>query len=266
MVKRIEWTPELVGRFWSGVAKTKLDDLSFSRLAGYHLIEVVKPFLKPGGRHLDFGAGAGDLVRHLLLQGYATAAYEPYGSRLAKLPEDVEALPEYLGAIGPDSDQVFDVVLMIEVLEHVLEPELDRTLKRLNSFLPPHGTLILSVPNNEDLESGMAYCPVTDTLYHRWQHQRSFSPDTLCAFLLEYGFAPKVIHQLDLSDWTMELQMFEDLPWQALVSRLRRRLLNHYRKRFAAGESVVLGARSTIVYIGEKAADVSRDSGIRTDS
>src|SRR5437773_1177577 len=125
MGKLIQWTPELVERFWSGVSKTRLSDLSFSRSAAPYLIELIGDHLKPQGRHLDFGAEDGDLVRSLIEQGYATAACEPIGVRSAKIPRDIADHPKYLGVIKDDSPERFDVVLMIEVIEHILPEDLD---------------------------------------------------------------------------------------------------------------------------------------------
>lgn len=32
------------------------------------------------------------------------------------------------------------------------------------------GALIITTPNEENLEDNMVYCPVSNTIFHRWQH------------------------------------------------------------------------------------------------
>lgn len=200
MAKPIQWTPALVERFWAGVSQTRLSCLSFSRSAAPYLIELLGDHLKPQGRHLDFGAGDGDLVRALIERGYATAACEPAGVRSAKIALDIADHPRFLGLIKDDSPDRFDVVLMIEVIEHILEEDLDGALRRVRSLLADDGILIVTTPNTEDLDLASAYCPVCDTLFHRWQHVRSFTPERLAALLFKYGFECLFLHQVDFSD------------------------------------------------------------------
>ena len=46
----------------------------------------------------------------------------------------------------------------------------------------------------------MCVCPADGSLFHRWQHVRSFCADSLTALLADHGFAPIVVHRLELSD------------------------------------------------------------------
>lgn len=69
LVKRIRWTPQLVNKFWDGVAQTELDNLSFGKVAGPKFLELISMYLVPGGSHLDFGAGSGHVLQLLLDRG-----------------------------------------------------------------------------------------------------------------------------------------------------------------------------------------------------
>jgi 2-polyprenyl-3-methyl-5-hydroxy-6-metoxy-1,4-benzoquinol methylase len=200
MVKRLEWTPELVNSFWNGVAQTRLDELSFGRVAGPAFLEAVRPFLKPGGRHLDYGAGSGHIIRLLVDQGYPTAGFDPSPERQAALLHRVGERPGFLGAVGADSGEQFDVVLLMEVIEHLLDPDLSPMLARVNRFLPVGGRFIVSTPNSEDLELQSAYCPSCRTLFHRWQHVRSFTPESLAALLAGAGFEREFLGLADFAD------------------------------------------------------------------
>ena len=159
MVKPIQWTPELVEKFWSGVAQTRLAELSFSRHNADSLIELIQGHLQSDGRHLDFGAGDGDLVKALIEKGYATGAYEPVRARSSRIPATVLNSPNFLGTIQQSSSERFDVVLMVEVIEHILEQDLVGVLLQVKSLLADNGTLIVTTPNSEDLDLSAAYCP-----------------------------------------------------------------------------------------------------------
>jgi SAM-dependent methyltransferase len=198
-VERLQWTPELVDRFWSAVARTRLDELAFGRLAGAELIKLIQPHLRPGGTHLDYGAGSGHMVRLLVEGGWRVAAYDPSADRSAVLAGQVAGRPEFLGVVGPESGDRFDVVLVIEVIEHILDADLPASLERLQRFVKPGGRIIVSTPNNEDLDLGSAYCPVSNRLFHRWQHVRSFTPRKLEETFGNCGFRRVFLGLADFS-------------------------------------------------------------------
>lgn len=253
-MKYLEWTPELVRRFWNQIADTRLAEISFSRQAGTYLLAALRSNLKAGGRHLDFGAGDGDLTLMLAKKGYATAAFEPAADRRDVLVARLRNEPKFIGVVDSQSREIFDVVLMIEVIEHVLEADLDATLRQVNRMLPPGGTLIVSTPNNEDLDLSMAYCPVSDTMFHRWQHVRSFTVDTLTSLLSRYGFRSVAVHQLELTkaafdDWQSSPHL---VPFRRLREAIARHLERRMYRRLAHNNAVTVGAGSTIVYIGRR--------------
>jgi 2-polyprenyl-3-methyl-5-hydroxy-6-metoxy-1,4-benzoquinol methylase len=200
MLKPVRWTPELVSHFWDALTETKLLDLGFSRLAGGYLFEAVKWHLTPGARHLDFGAGDGDFVAILAENGYPAAAFESSQRRRQAILDRLAGRTGFIGAIGPDTRESFDAVFMIEVIEHILEEQIGATLALVRRLLAPGGRLVVTTPNSENLDHEMCVCPADGSLFHRWQHVRSFSADSLTALLADHGFEPVVVHQLELSD------------------------------------------------------------------
>ena len=243
MVKRLEWTPELVGKFWDGVAGTALDDLSFGRVAGSQFLDFVAPFLSASGRHLDFGAGSGHIVSLLLDRGYKTAGYEPSSERQAALEERVGRKPGFLGVVGRSSVETFDVVLLLEVIEHVLEPDLAGILDRINHFLPMGGHVIISTPNHEDLEHASVYCPVSDVFFHPWQHVRSFTPESLTALMSNFGFERQF---LGLVDFSADLEMYEQLKRIRLRRDAARRYLASHDDFNKSFRNALEGRRAVI--------------------
>src|SRR5215469_1843666 len=100
MPTRLEWTPQLVSRFWDGFASVpELENLSFAKLAGPTLVEFMAPWIKPGARCLDYGGGSGHLTSLMVKAGYRTAVFEPSAMRASKIAANVEDEPEFLGTL-----------------------------------------------------------------------------------------------------------------------------------------------------------------------
>jgi SAM-dependent methyltransferase len=196
-VERLVWSPALVDKFWTGVAQTRLTEYDFARQGGKSVIIAVEHHLPKGGRILDFGAGNGELADLLLERGYQVAAYEPSRGRVGHLRDCLAGRSGFLGVLEPEIQEQFDVVLMVEVIEHILDQELDPTFRRVRGLLKDGGILIVTTPNNEDLDLGMAYCPVSNMLFHRWQHVRSFTAGSLSSLLNRYGILPVAVHHLE---------------------------------------------------------------------
>ncbi len=189
-------TRELINRFWDGVSQTRLTELSFSRICGETPIGYLSAYLTPGTRCLDFGAGDGSLLKLLVERGCPTAAYEPSTlSRSQIARESLEENTLYLGTVGTEGEGSFDVIIAAEVVEHILEEEIEEVLNTFRRYLKPGGLLIVTTPNNEDLELGACYCPVSNKVFHRWQHLRSLTADSLNAMLSQGGFTRIADHR-----------------------------------------------------------------------
>ena len=232
----VQWTRQRVADFWDGIAETRLVDLGFGRQSGRRLLQVLAPWLIRGQRHLDYGAGNGDLAAVLLEAGYPTATFEPSPHMQERQRGRLGQLPGFLGVVDQGTVETFDTVLLCEVIEHILPADLDEVLCRLNRLLPIDGTLVVSTPSREDLDAGSLPCPACDTLFHRWQHLRAFDPQTLQDLLARYGFAHYVTHEVELTD-----SAFLASPYAEPLFRSTRPI------RFGLG--------STLVYIGRKVAE-----------
>lgn len=244
--ERLKWTPELVNQFWDNVGQTRLTELSFAKLGGRSVITAIDHILPRPGRILDFGAGDGHLLRFMVQRGLTVAGYEPSKGRAANLQRALENFDGFLGVVGDDSTETFDVVIMSEVIEHVLEEVLDATLDRLARFVRPGGLLVVTTPNNEDLDLDMAYCPVSDLLFHRWQHVRSLDQSSLKSLLSRFGFNEVVTHQVGFDD---NIFVPHDAFWSGkpLVGPLPDWLENMRQNK-----PTVAGAGNRLLYIGRK--------------
>jgi 2-polyprenyl-3-methyl-5-hydroxy-6-metoxy-1,4-benzoquinol methylase len=246
MPKPVQWTPDLVSRVWDALTETKLLDIGFSKLAGRYLLEAVRWHLMPGARHLDFGAGDGDFVELLAENGYPAAAFESSEKRRRAILERLAGKPGFIGATGPGSSESFDTVFMIEVIEHILDEQIEATLGLIHRLLAPAGRLVITTPNRENLDHAMCVCPADGSIFHRWQHVRSFSSETLTKLLAEYGFEPIVVHHLELSD-----RIFGKSGADLLNDRFWAHL-------FETERPLSIGTGENLVWIGGHAAEVRR--------
>ncbi len=119
----------------------------------YHALvrhEVLK--LVPDGVHnvLDVGGGVGASAAHLKTQGKAARAtvIDLVGTRC--LPQIDHAFggnledPALLAQVGRDCGP-FDVILCLDVLEHLTDPW--AVIDRLSDMLVPGGCIVASIPN-----------------------------------------------------------------------------------------------------------------------
>jgi cyclopropane fatty-acyl-phospholipid synthase-like methyltransferase len=225
----IKWTPELAGKFWTGVSKSRLSEMSSSRSCAGRLLELIEPYLNTHSRYLDYGAGDGDLVAAMVDKGYHMAAHEPNKTRLEKLALSVLEHPKFLGVVGDDNQEPFDGIFMVEVIEHILDADMEKVFQRVRSMLKRGGLLIMTTPLDEDLELNAAFCPSCETLFHRWQHVRAFTPKTLTELMARQGFRCEWQQAVDFS---MNRFMVEELnAMNAEIDRLYAQIAQSFCER-----------------------------------
>jgi 2-polyprenyl-3-methyl-5-hydroxy-6-metoxy-1,4-benzoquinol methylase len=156
-----------------------------SKMIGFHC-DQLKPFLPERGPHavLDIGCGMGFALLALGELGFADVRgidldREQIESCLRRnlRVERVEDTRRYL----KEHPQSFDVVLMLDVLEHIPVGEQISTIRAVYGALRPGGRVILQVPN--------ASCMLASRQrYIDYTHHCSFTEHSLRFVLKNAGF------------------------------------------------------------------------------
>lgn len=193
----IDWTDEKVSRLWNYYSHTSpYSEAYFSKVFGGRLLKASGLPLTQPLEVLDFGSGPGFIWEHLLrLKSawfYTAVDFSPQS--IAELVSKTKGHSRFRGAQPITSlpcaipDAAFDVILLLEVVEHLSDAYLDGTLKEIARLLKPGGVVLISTPNQENLADFTRFCPDCGAIFHQWQHVRSWDTASLTATLQHYGF------------------------------------------------------------------------------
>lgn len=133
-----------------------------------------------GVRWLDFGAGNGGLVRHVL----QTTSVSAQGFEEGAIAAEARAqdIPMVTAPELAREQSSFDVVTAIEVLEHTLDPLAE--LRRIRRMLRPGGLLLLTTGNAAPFSSALTHWSYVIPEIH----VSFFEPATLVRALTVSGF------------------------------------------------------------------------------
>jgi 2-polyprenyl-3-methyl-5-hydroxy-6-metoxy-1,4-benzoquinol methylase len=181
----------MVAHFWD--YESRFPDRYFAYQHGAEIVRQIKRHLKQDGSVLDYGCGPGYLIDELLTAGFRVAGLDTSAESRKTVVERFRDRPGFLGAFDPrqlaGAGLRFDAVTVIEVIEHLYDDQLHEVLQALPAFLNEQGVAIFTTPNEEDLGKSYILCPVSNQLFHRWQHVRSWSASSLRADLARHDYA-----------------------------------------------------------------------------
>jgi len=171
---------------------SRREDGYFAEIYGALILRCFSDHLSETDVVLDYGCGAGGMEPHLLGRVAEVVGFDPSPRSVEVVTDRFGDHPRFSGAFGLDEMDSqtgrFDAVVVIEVVEHLYDPELFELFENAMRLLKPGGVLLLTTPNQEDLSQHELYCPECGHTYHRWQHVRSWSQSSLAAAVSKVGF------------------------------------------------------------------------------
>lgn len=139
------------------------------------------------GSLLDIGCGYGFFLGEMKSRGWEVKGIEisETGRQYARHTWDIKVYSEPLENLSLP-DRSFDVVTLLYVIEHVLDPPgLLETVKRI---LKPCGMVLLRWPHSTPIVRMVGPFAKRLDLYHTPFHMYDFSPDTMKRLLERAGF------------------------------------------------------------------------------
>lgn len=132
---------------------------------------------------LEVGAGAGEQIAVALEFGFNVSAVEIRDSYCKNLREtfDIEVFNQSIEDIT--FDKTFDLILMGDVLEHVIDPI--SLLKNLKGILSKSGTLWISTPNFDSAMTRL--CKTQDPMWQVCEHLQYFSKKSISYAFKQIG-------------------------------------------------------------------------------
>jgi ubiquinone/menaquinone biosynthesis C-methylase UbiE len=158
---------------------------------------------KPGAAVLNVGIGDGLFETLSRQAGMRTASVDPDAQSIARLNalyNDEGARVGYVESL-PFNDEVFDAVVVSELLEHLADNCLDKAINEIHRVLFSGGIIIGTVPAREDLSEQLIVCPCCGERFHRWCHVQTFD-QTRMRKLLSQKFVVQLVQEKFLAPWT----------------------------------------------------------------
>ncbi|HPH19997.1 MAG TPA: methyltransferase domain-containing protein, partial [Haliscomenobacter sp.] len=87
------------------------------------------------------------------------------------------------------------------VVEHISDEHLAQTFANILSLLKPGGLCMITTPNDEELSQNLVYCPHCNHYFHRWQHMRSWSKESLASYAESKGFKVKEVLETNFANY-----------------------------------------------------------------
>ena len=167
---------------YKGHATPSLRHIARSGRGALNRYRALAPYIKPGNRILDAGAGGGEVVYVLRALGFDASGLEP-DEHYARHAREALGVPVATGFVQDTAFTAgtFDAVTMYHALEHVEDPA--AILSRLRGWMVEQGVLLIEVPNVE------ASCIAPGHRFH-FAHFYNFNRDALEGLGRKAGFEP----------------------------------------------------------------------------
>ena len=189
------WTREKVDRFWKYYSTFEaIQDNYFSKQLGDTVIGYVKKYIHLAGNILDYGCGPGFLIEKLLRDQLSCWGLDAVESNIKIIEAKFDGNPYFKGAYYADKlptaihNEQFDIVFLIETIEHLLQDDLQAILKEIYRITKTGGRLVITTRNNENLDASKIICPDCGCIFHQMQHISFWTTHSLSNLMAEVGY------------------------------------------------------------------------------
>ncbi|MBF0138190.1 MAG: class I SAM-dependent methyltransferase [Magnetococcus sp. DMHC-1] len=202
------WDADTTARLWDFYARhAPFNQQYFALTHGGHLLNLLQRHVSLHKRAiLDFGSGPGNLFRHVIARkldcryhalDFSEKSIRQLQHDFAGTPQlqSVTAVRELPSSLAAAS---MDVVIAVEVIEHVTAEQLSAMLTEFKRILKPGGQVVLTTPNKENLADSTTFCPECGAVFHKWQHLRRWDADALREVMTAHGFVNLRVLELNL--------------------------------------------------------------------
>ena len=157
------------------------------------LFERIQPFLRPGGKVLDVGCGAGSLLR-LIRPHVARCVGAELHTPFVDFINGSLSMEAHAGDINKlDLKDKFDLIICIATLDHMPNPL--ESLRTMRGLLSPGGMIYIEVPNRDEALNhfipAAARRKYNEFFWHR-AHLFYFTGDTIAALFGKAGLKAEV--------------------------------------------------------------------------
>lgn len=201
-VTPLVWDEKLVIKFWDYYSQ--FPEKYFTYQFGGNIVTILSQNVKSGSAILDYGCGTGYLIKHFIDEGFETYGADTSPVSVESVNNRYKDSSNYKGAFLIDEllklNRKFDVIFVIEVIEHLTDEFLFPLIENVKKLVNPGGQIIFTTPKDENLDNSSVYCPVCDHTFHRWQHVRSWSIDSLTSCLQKQNLKVTSCYGTDFSE------------------------------------------------------------------
>lgn len=200
MLHKVNWNEQTVSTFWNDIdvliqRQEKTNDY-FAHDYAKQLLKMINKMIHfKNKKVLDYGCGRGDLI-HILCNDYDLEIVN--GCDISQESVDFvnrsnSGNKRFGGAVRIESKAIpyqnenFDVILLTELIEHLNDRDLEFAVSEISRMLKKNGVVVVTTPNEENLKDSIVVCPECECYFHRVQHMRSWSVQTLEKYFSRYG-------------------------------------------------------------------------------